>query len=432
MSQNEAAGGEKPVEVDTGPPPAPIMESLVMSVAHHWHLRETAERQVELIERNFRQDEMLGALRELETMVKLPKAVQKRQAGAGRSASRAQAEDVVSVMRVLSDQDKLPRFLIQSDDLRRVAPLLGAVSVSDERGVAARLEALELSHRQGMEEVKRMVAAVARGTVVPTTPATAPAPLAAALPVIEVTAPATFAAVAAEGLAGAQAAQGRRAQGRAGAQGQEARAQGFFNRGRQEGGLQVHQGKERHERSSSAGKRQRLDDGWQEQRPRRSGGRRQHSQAQVIKGSSEEFAELASPVTFWVGKCRPEIDEDKIKEVIVKCAESCNVKDFVIENVKCLTKEPNPWSKSFKVSVPARFEEAMKNPRMYLGSWEARPFTRWPSGSQQGPPAPQQQGPPAPQQQGPPAPQQKGPMGPQQQGLLADAAIMAAGGAPQA
>ena len=65
------------------------------------------------------------------------------------------------MMKQLSDQDNLPRFTIQSDDLRRVAPLLGAVSVGDERGVAARLEALEFSHRKGMEEMKMMVAAVA-------------------------------------------------------------------------------------------------------------------------------------------------------------------------------------------------------------------------------------------------------------------------------
>ena len=99
----------------------------------------------------------------------------------------------------------------------------------------------------------------------------------------------------------------------------------------------------------------------------------------MIKGTSNELAELAGPVTFWVGKCRPELDEAKIEEIISKCAQSCEVEGFVVESVKCLTKDPNPWTRSFKVSVPARFEEAMKNPKMYLGTWEARPFTLWPS-----------------------------------------------------
>ena len=82
-------------------------------------------------------------------------------------------------------------FTIQSDDLRQVAPLLGAIGVRDKRGMAARLEALEYSHRQGMEEVKRMVAAMTRGAAVPiTTPI---------MPVIKVKAPPTFASVTAEG-----------------------------------------------------------------------------------------------------------------------------------------------------------------------------------------------------------------------------------------
>ena len=38
---------------------------------------------------------------------------------------------------------------------------------------------------------------------------------------------------------------------------------------------------------------------------------------------------------------------------------------FKVESVKCLTTVPNPWSKSFKVAVQAKFEEAMMNPRMY-------------------------------------------------------------------
>ena len=82
-----------------------------------------------------------------------------------------------------------------------------------------------------------------------------------------------------------------------------------------------------------------------------------------------------------------------------------------MENVKCLTKDPNPWTKSFRVSVPARFEEAMSNPKMYLGTWEARPFTQWPSSRQL-----------------------KGRATPQQEGLMVEAATTApaAGGAPKA
>ena len=106
--------------------------------------------------------------------------------------------------------------------------------------------------------------------------------------------------------------------------------------------------------------------------------------AQVVKGSSTEFAELAGPVTWWVGKCRPEVTEDKVKEVLTKLANKCGVKDFTVESVHSLTKETNPWSRSFKVCVPARLEEQMNNPQMYPASWESRAFTQWPRRQPQG------------------------------------------------
>ena len=106
-----------------------VTESLLLSVSHFWSVRETANRQVEMIERHFRQDEMLAALRELATLVGLP-APKQRQSGASRAATWAQAEDVVAAIKQLGDEDKLPRFQVQSDDLPRVLPLLGAVSVA--------------------------------------------------------------------------------------------------------------------------------------------------------------------------------------------------------------------------------------------------------------------------------------------------------------
>ena len=54
--------------------------------------------------------------------------------------------------------------MVQSDDLRRFLPLLGAVSIGDERGVSARLEALETSHRKDIGELKRIVLATNVGS----------------------------------------------------------------------------------------------------------------------------------------------------------------------------------------------------------------------------------------------------------------------------
>ena len=138
---------------------APILESLLLSVASYWSMRETKDRQVELIERHFRQEEMLHSLCQLCEMTGELLPV-KRQQSKGRSATKAQAIDVVDLLEKLDMSDRLPRFIVQSDDLPCILPLLGAVSVGDERGVGARLEALEQSHRKSMEEMRKMISSI--------------------------------------------------------------------------------------------------------------------------------------------------------------------------------------------------------------------------------------------------------------------------------
>ena len=87
-----------------------VMESLLLSMGHFWSGRETNDRQVDLLERNFRQDEMLAALKELAKKTDLPVPKQ-RQGGNNRTATKAQAEDVVAMLKKLVDLDRLPRFL---------------------------------------------------------------------------------------------------------------------------------------------------------------------------------------------------------------------------------------------------------------------------------------------------------------------------------
>ena len=152
---------EEQVEEVEEPPPKQL-ESMVLAVAHHWSRRETKDRQVELIERHFRKDEMFNALLALNKLVGR-KGPQNRQATSARTAAKAQAEDVVNAIVELGDQAKLPRFLVQSEDLHRVLPLLGALAVSDERTVAVRLEALEAAQRNNMVEMRRLVASTMAG-----------------------------------------------------------------------------------------------------------------------------------------------------------------------------------------------------------------------------------------------------------------------------
>ena len=149
---------------------------------------------MELLERHFRQDEMWCALKELEALQVGAPSVHRRNPGIGKmTATRHQALDVVETLKLLSDRANTPRFLVQSDDLPRIAPLLGELSVGDERGVAARLEALEHSHRQGLEKMERLMVSMARGATAPAAPQV----------IVTPPAPPSFSAAAAAGGGGA-------------------------------------------------------------------------------------------------------------------------------------------------------------------------------------------------------------------------------------
>ena len=114
----------------------PILESLLLPIVRSfWALRETKERQVELQERHFsfRQEEMIYTLEQLCNVVLEPLPLM-RQQSQGRSATRDQTDNVVNLLEKLYKLDRLACFMVQSDNCPCVLPLLGAVSVGDERG----------------------------------------------------------------------------------------------------------------------------------------------------------------------------------------------------------------------------------------------------------------------------------------------------------
>ena len=327
-----------------------ILESLVLSVAHYWSCRETWDRQVELLDRNFRQDEMLHALTDLCRMKMLEKP-KKRQQTVGKTATRNQAEDVVNHLKLLGDENNLPRFMVQSDDLPRVMPLLAAVSISDERGVSARLEALESAQQRGMEEMKRMISSAMKGQ--------APRVMAKEAPTIEIPMARDFA-----GIVGGNG-DGAKNGGSSGGQ-----QPSFFHRqGRvPDGGRRT----ARYHRSPSV-KRAREGVGeyeWYTVTNKRK------PKPKVVAGTADlpGLGELAGPVHYWIGNTHPSTNIEMVEKVLTKCAESLEVENFGIEDVLCLTKDDNPRSRSWRVTVPARLKEAMENPAMYARGWSHRVF----------------------------------------------------------
>ena len=77
---------------------------------------------------------------------------------------------------------------------------------------------------------------------------------------------------------------------------------------------------------------------------------------------------------FWIGNTRANTTKEKVLEVLKNCALAMKVENFVVDNVVPLTKEENPRSRSWKVSVPARLEEVMANCSMYPRGWSYRVF----------------------------------------------------------
>ena len=331
--------------------PAVIVESLLLSAAHYWSTRETMEQQVELVERHFRQDEMYHALSELKTVKPDMPALVKRQQTVGKTATRSQAEDVVKALKELGDKDNLPRFMVQSDDLHRILPLLGAVSVGDERGVGARLEALEVTQRRNMEEMKMMVNEAVRAMKMPMQQVYVPQQ--ASVPDVTVTRP-NYATV----TAGA---------------GGSSQNMSFLQRpSRGEGGGRA---RGRQDRTPSL---KRVREGEEENQWREVTRRKPNRPKPKTAGGTAvlaDFSDLSGPAEFWIGNTHPSTTKEKVTLALTRCAENLKIEQFSVEDVHCLTKDENPRTKTWKVTVPARLKDTMENPAMYLAGWSHRVFS---------------------------------------------------------
>ena len=360
-----------------------VLESLLLSVAHHWSLRETVDRQVELVERHFRQDEMVSSMRKLAAMVgpTCPK-VSDRQGGANKTATRLQAEDLVNTLRKLGDLAMLPRLMVQSDDLPRILPLLGAVSIGDERGVAARLEALEVAHSQEMKEVRRMVEAVAR-CALPATRQDAAATNTATRPEVVVTGPLATAVSKDRLAAAAVPPSANPAWPGLPVPGATASNQASFysNRppARVTGRRHLVAGQEAgHRERSHSAKRTRTNSEGEFRNQGRP--RKQRTRAKGATGTGpdlEGLTDLTGPIEWYIGNTHPNQTEETVKETLTKYAEHHKVTNFTVEKVTTLTKEPNPRNKSWKIVLPARLKEVMENTEMFPRGWITRPFTTY-------------------------------------------------------
>ena len=379
--------GTRPPGTETEPK---TIECLLLAVAHHWSGRETAERQTELLDRFFDQEQMKTALSKLEAATGKVKLTN-RQNGASKTATRAQAEDVVAALKTLGDADLLPRLTVQSDDLQRIAPLLNAVSIGDERGVAARLEALEIAMQTNQAEMMRYVTAT-RHFQAPVQPPLPPAPVRPHVAQGQSQDQSYANAVVAGGGRKGRIVQGQeprsagshdsqRPPGQAGAGGQtpptflEPRPPRQRRKVSQGGGV-VRSASTKRQRNGSEGE-------WQEVPPPR-GVKKRQERGPTLTGTANwgSAVDLQCGVEIYLGSTSHKSTKELIQKWFYEVAARNNVDDFRIDDIVTLNKTPNPPTRSWKVRVPKRFEKWMLDPNFHQATWSFRKFE--PHGSKRG------------------------------------------------
>ena len=109
-------------------------------------------------------------------------------------------------------------------------------------------------------------------------------------------------------------------------------------------------------------------------------GRPRHLNRPAAAGASqvvvEDVGDLQPSLQYYIGNTPGKADEGVIKKVLERCAVPL-VKDndpLVIESVHCLTKDPDPRTRCWRVVVPNRFKEVMENNLLYPEGWKYREF----------------------------------------------------------
>ena len=328
----------------------------LLGVVNWWCLRLGKEEVTSLVVRHFDHTEVYNSCVTLAQTCGLDKPINHKNT-AGRQAIGPCATDLVKIMKDLTNSKQVPNILIPATDLGKVP--LDALASNAERSVSARLESLESSLNSVVSAVEKLTAL--RNPTPVQVPALSidPAPVPTALMPGSLPASQTFADVAArllqpstQGGAGNQVRQGRLGSSVA------------DNRVRSRS-PQVKRGHD--SEVDSEGFR----------RP----GRPRHQNRQAEAGASkvlvEDVGELQASLQYYIGNTPGRANEEVIKKVLERCAVPLLEEGrgpLVIESVHCLTKDPEPRTKCWRVVVPPSFKDIMENSQLYPEGWRFREF----------------------------------------------------------
>ena len=242
----------------------------------------------------------------------------------------------------MDNADKLPRFVLHCEDLNRATFIMGGLGVRDERAVSARMESLEIGLRKVMEAVQQ------QGLAERASPFQV-------VPKVVVTAPAGVSQPDTAASAGV--------------------------RRQVQGGRRTSQSGPRD--LSPSQKRPRMEEK-QVTRPREE----ESPWVKVVKkprktavGKSSidltamGLAAEAGPVEIYVSNTSNTSDKESIIKVLETTASKIeDTVGFKVINAELLTKDLNPRTKCWKVSVPYKFRELMENDELYPAGWRYRKF----------------------------------------------------------
>ena len=83
----------------------------------------------------------------------------------------------------------------------------------------------------------------------------------------------------------------------------------------------------------------------------------------------------AGPIEMYISNTSNTTEEDDIKKVLETTAAGIDITaNFKVTKAECLTKDANPRTKCWKVTVPFKFKEFMENDELYPSGWRYRKF----------------------------------------------------------
>ena len=109
-------------------------------------------------------------------------------------------------------------------------------------------------------------------------------------------------------------------------------------------------------------------------------GRPWHLNRPAAAGASkvvvEDVGDLQPSLQYYLGNTPGRADEQVIRKVLERCAVPLlqDKEPLIIESIHCLTKDPEPRTRCWRVVMPHRFKEVMENNLLYPEGWKYREF----------------------------------------------------------